>query len=280
MVSTSRIITPSTQSQVTIRDNSVKLPYNAAYMSNQSSQINKTSEYNHIYSRENYNMTLSYEDYAAERMQNSMHLNAVNQHKMHGEFNEFDNFSQVISEEENFSMRYGMEAAQRHNELMLKNISINKSNTELNASIYPYSVRGNSEMNAVFSRDDLTQNTITQASDLSQKSAYRAVEYSKSSEGERVRVTNTEEINGAEEYASQAYRIDSSEFKTTTEIRGESKKSTLTEDSEKSFVVKFFPTEQEKETQEMTMFVDASNDDLNLKTFKINLNQNKMEMVS
>ena len=250
-------------------------------MSNQSSQINKTSEYNHIYSRENYNTTLSYEDYAAERMQNSLHLNAVNQHNMHGEFNEFDNFSQVISEEENFSMRYGMEAAQRHNELMLKNISLNKSNTELNASIYPYSVRGNTELNAVFSRDDLTQNTINQASELSQKSAYRAVEYSKSSEGERVRVTNTEEVNGAEEYASQAYRIDSSEFKTTTEIRGESKKSsTLTEDSEKSFVVKFFPTEQEKETQEMTMFVDASNDDLNLKTFKINLNQNKMEMVS
>ena len=123
------------------------------------------------------------------------------------------------------------------------------------------------------------------SSESHQQGAFRAVEYIRSQDGgERVRVTNIEELNSDidEDISAQALKIDrintdeflkqAKSYISTHKMQESKKTVTLSED----FSVKLFPaTVNDNETQEMTMFIANSMDDLNLeRAFKIDLNNN------
>lgn len=121
---------------------------------------------------------------------------------------------------------------------------------------------------------------------------YRVVEYSRSPDGERVRVTTEELITDAGDISSQALNIDrihssaleqsriqmqQQQQQSNTHISAyshqESKKTIALEDSSKNLTtVQLYPTSNE--TQEMTMYVENSHEDLNTgRIFKIDLNK-------
>lgn len=119
---------------------------------------------------------------------------------------------------------------------------------------------------------------------------YRVVEYSRSPDGERVRVTTEELITDAGDISSQALNIDrihssaleqsrsqmQQQQQSNTHISAyshqESKKTIALEDSSNLTTVQLYPTCNE--TQEMTMYVENSHEDLNTgRMFKIDLNK-------
>ena len=139
-----------------------------------------------------------------------------------------------------------------------------------------------------------TLNSMTQRSDAN---TYRVVEYSRSPDGERVRVSTEELIDETGDISAQALKIDrihsniiqqsvqqlqqqqQQQIMSNTHISAysqESKKTiALNEENSKNFTVKLYPADiHQNETQEMTMFVENSHEDLNTgRVFKIDLNK-------
>jgi hypothetical protein len=169
---------------------------------------------------------------------------------------EFDNYSQAFTEEDNFStgasaiLNYGdVEIAKEtsYNFNTIKNPNYSTL-SESDPVSYSYSVRTNNHLGSIIT-------SLNGASDYrdSFRTIYRAVEYTKSPKLERVRVKNMEDIENVLEEEAIKY-----------EMAGDSTKEKIDDfnlqDGEKTFIVKLFPLdEQEKEVQEMTMFVDSGN---------------------
>lgn len=227
-------------SSISIHDKSIlpakssyHIPFSSIYLSNNSSnQMNYVkSEYN-IQSRVN---SEHFDDCYKHR---NDHL-SLRQQSNYAGTTEFDNYSQVVTEaEDNFSSYCETEQRDRCND----SINFRYSNpVEFN---YPYLVKAGNHLasieNGLYSNGD------------SLKNIYRAVEYTKSSDGERVRVTNSED------FISEMNSIKSNKLETiatsglTEEIQ--TKNLVLEEEHEKTFIVKLFPMDdQEREVQEMSL---------------------------
>lgn len=278
MISTSRVMTPSmlhNQSNISLSESSMKAA---------SGFITE----NHHTSK-SYDQT--YEEYNSHIHSANQHMSHENQHNqstLHtGEFNGFDNFSQVVNDEDHFaSVMIGggrnemrQQSTANYESEFSQRVSANERiNSEMNSTIYPYSLRG-ADLSTIRSSDNTLQ--------TNSGNGYRAVEYSRSPDGERVRVTNTEEILEGGDISAQALKIDrintshlNIQQNATSHIsaysfQGPKKTITLNEESSKNFSVKLFPPDfNEDETQEMSMFVENSQEDLNTsRMFKIDLNR-------
>lgn len=147
MMSMSRVITPATQSQISLSEASMHNKsnmnqFNNLYLNDQTSTI-KASEYNHIYSREQ-----TYEEYDSQNQR--MQQDFDNQRTI--ERNDNADFSQVINNEDNFfgGGRSMLVNSELHHQTVQYNAEYSQKTTmhqersvEMNSTIYPSSLRGN-----------------------------------------------------------------------------------------------------------------------------------------
>ena len=144
MMSVSRVITPATQSQISLSEASIRKSnmnqFNNFYLNDQT----KTSEYNHIYSREQ-----TYEEYDSQNQR--MQQDFADQRTIQNANNQFDNFSQVINNEDNFFSggRSMLVNSEVHHQTVQYNAEYSQQTTmhqersvEMNSTIYPSSLRG------------------------------------------------------------------------------------------------------------------------------------------
>jgi hypothetical protein len=195
------------------------IPFNSIYLSNNKS-------YN-----ENYN--LNFEE--------SMKRQSIN-YAVVTPSSEFDHYSQVVAEVDDYTTNNLYEVQQRqdcYNDYRYSNVI---------GETYPYMLKTNNYYGSnITNSNDVNKNNNNE----SLKNIYRAVEYTKSSEGERVRVKNSENFNSQ----STNNMMELSEV--TQEIQT---RNILLEDEEqveKTFVVKLFPMDDNlKEVQEMSLFYE------------------------
>jgi hypothetical protein len=179
---------------------------------------------------------------------------------------EFDNYSQAFTEEDNFStgasaiINYGdVEIAKEtsYNFNAVKNANYSTL-SESDPISYSYSVKTNNHLGSIIT----SLNGVSDYRD-SFRTIYRAVEYTKSPKLERVRVKNMDDTENVLEDETITYKMedDLSKDKANNDLN--------LQDGEKTFIVKLFPLdEQEKEVQEMTMFVDSGNNNNEIANIK------------
>ena len=138
------------------------------------------------------------------------------------------------------------------------------SSNEASSINYPYSMRTNTQHGSIIASNSGVSDSL--------KSMYRAVEYTKSPQIERVRVKNSDDCDEFEVISSQQQEMSSRSYNQSivdSYRTVDSNAIVYGDEDEKTFVVKLFPLdEQEKEVQEMTMYVESSND----KYFRSHLN--------
>lgn len=285
--SSSHIINPisRTHSHVSLREmtttNDYNMPMNTIYMNTQN--LNQGTMYS----------TVSHEqaNYHHHHQQTFEESNGIEKRTMpirQANYNEFDNYSQVVTEEDSFSgagatggaasviMNYG-DVDIQNNSSAVNQSSYAESyrlkqqqNSDINTMNYPFALKTNNQLGSIIaSAAGMSHNSD------SLRSIYRAVEYTKSPRLERVRVKNSEDLDQEEEYNATSNQMNSEEYSTRTSYKTESSNTqhvlesnmTMDDNSEKTFVVKLFPLdEQEKEVQEMTMFVESSDNNGNTST--------------
>jgi hypothetical protein len=278
--SSSQIITAPitrTHSQISVRASSLPVSENYGIYLNSSQENRYNSEY--IYSkvgRENHNATMMAREIMTERM--PTYIN-----------NEFDNYSQVITDDDNYSAQIVIN--QTEQDINHKHHHYHYDSSENSAQIhrlsdsgsFPLTIKTNTQLGSIAT----SAGVLTHSSDTYGNS-FRIVEFTKSPALERVRIRDTDsDENDAEceefeavintrrnEYDNQAFRIghhhrihhtDDDAIRTyyhQSELREdmhfETQEEIKVEQSEKRVVVKLYPyDEQDKETQELSMYVDA-----------------------
>ena len=179
--------------------------------------------------------------------------------------NDFDNYSFTLNDENRGRMATTETSSHRFDMMehsaIYQHSQYNSNNDQITDS--SYIIKPNSNINQFNSNNSSNNN-------IDMKGVYRAVEYTKSPRVERVRIKNSEDFENYNhhsinnfEYASQSYKVDAREMPVrVTENEYNHMKyrnPTTTDNDEKTFVVKLFPVdENEKEVQEMTMFVESN----------------------
>jgi hypothetical protein len=243
-------------------------------------------------------------------------------------FNEFDNYSQVVTEDDNYSLsgksiviNYGDIDVQKDSHSIVLAKQMNNNDFESfevhpnTSNSYPYTLKTNTNLGSIIT-------TSNGMSYINNESLYRAVEYTKSPRLERVRVKTCEDSDDAYEstlkidefsFCRNGCKIESccpgcccngeavilsdhNTFNNTSDLSSiyreeTSRENEMTsssyhhnhnhhfcndqyecEEGEKKFVVKLYPfDEQEKEVQEMSMYVT---NDVNAPTRSIDTYKN------
>lgn len=268
-MSTSQILNPISRvpSQISLK-NEINFPINSAYFASQGAihGLDQNTIYSHV-NRDNYNYTLSQN--LEENTAGFERIPQIRQSNYNTNVNEFDNYSQVLTEESSFAgnasalMNYGdvdikETFHQGFNESLYHGSAKPNIAVDLNTISYPYSMKTNTQHGSIIA-------SAAGASHVSDsvKNMYRAVEYTKSPKLERVRVKNSEESDEFDNYennemSAKTFQIDTrGQSILTSENLSYHSKGMVNGESEKTFVVKLFPLdEQENEVQEMTMYVE------------------------
>lgn len=192
--------------------------------------------FNSIYLSSNANnTTLTTDDYQRDQflVRQQSNYPVINSSEFE---NNIDHYSQVMTEtEDNFSSSMCEQQKDHFNETVNYRYS--------NEVSYPYMVRATVRDSSISPYNNPE----------SLKSIYRAVEYTKSPDGERVRVTNSED------YSHQANSIITNtkvETIRTSSVAEEiqTRNMILDEENEKTFIVKLFPMDEDhREVQEMSL---------------------------
>jgi hypothetical protein len=198
--------------------------------------------------------------------------------------NEFDNYSQVITEDDNYSAQIVMN--QKEQEMNNHHYDSSENSAQIHrlsdSGSFPLTIKTNTQLGSIAT----SAGVLTHSSDTYGNS-FRVVEFTKSPALERVRIRDTDsDENDAEceefeavintrrnEYDNQAFRIEHHhnhhysdddamhtyfQSELTENIHFETQQQFNVEQSEKRVVVKLYPyDEQDKETQELSMYVDA-----------------------
>jgi hypothetical protein len=197
------------------------IPFNSIYLSNNKS-------YN-----ENYNLNFE------ETMKRQSNYAVITPNS------EFDHYSQVVAEVDDYTTNNIYEVQQRqdcYNDYRYSNVI---------GETYPYMLKTNNYYGSnITSSNDI--HNVNNNNNESLKNIYRAVEYTKSSEGERVRVQNSENFNSATTNNIMELSEITQEIQTRNILLEEEE-----EQVEKTFVVKLFPMDENlKEVQEMSLFYE------------------------
>jgi len=277
--SSSQIITAPvtrTHSQISVRASSLPVSDNYGIYLN-STQENSRFNSEYIYSkvgRENHNATNVTREIMTERV--PTYIN-----------NEFDNYSQVITEDDNYSAQIVINQTEKEINHHY-NYDSSENSTQMHrlsdSGSFPLTIKTNTQLGSIAT----SAGVLTHSSDTYGNS-FRVVEFTKSPALERVRIrdTDSDENDDADceefeavittrrnEYENQTFRMlehhhrlhsnDDDVMHTyfqsehTENIHFETQKQINLEQSEKRVVVKLYPyDEQDKETQELSMYVDA-----------------------
>lgn len=191
--------------------------------------------------------------------------------------NDFDAYSYSVGEDdrarlsERLSDSGGSRYTTEQNTIYQRSLQHYASNEEVSSQ---YAMKTNTQMGAIIGTSGGGSNND------SLKGIYRAVEYTKSPRVERVRIKNSEDLDDLSnshhqimhnnELPSHRYKIDARDVPIKVvdidnnqvnylQYQTLNTSTTTNEADEKTFVVKLFPfDENEKEIQEMTMFVESN----------------------
>jgi hypothetical protein len=213
---------------------SYHIPFNSIYLSNTNANTYAISDYNN---------SPNFDDYHRDQ------LNVVRQSNYSAVTttpNEFEHYSQVMNEnEDNLSNFYESDR---------RDVNLSRF-SNVHEIAYPYTIKTNTQYGSIITNNDNTIR-IQNTNNDSFLNAYRAVEYSKSPDGgERVRVTNSEDFLSDKNSIKQKKYFESLDTSNLTE-EIQTRNITLDEEHEKTFVVKLFPMDDEKEIQEMSLHCD------------------------
>ena len=199
---------------------SYHIPFNSIYLSNTST--------NDTYTVSDYNNSPNY-DYHTDQLAVLCPVRQANYSAVTP--NEFEHYSQVMNEnEDNFLT---IKEPERNNADQSRNSNLHEFN-------YLYKIKTNNESERIQNNESFLN-------------AYRAVEYSKSLDGgERVRVTNSADFLAEKNSIKHPKCFESLDTSNLTE-EIQTRNIILEEEHEKSFVVKLFPMDDEKEIQEMIL---------------------------
>ena len=205
------------------------IPFNSIYLSKANA--------NDTYAISDYNNSPNFDDYSRDQTSAVIRQSNYSGHTP----NEFEHYSQVMNEpDDNFSTFY--ETDQRD-----VNLSRYSHVHELN---YPYTVKTNTQYGSIVTSNESAR---IHSNNDPFKNIYRAVEYSKSPDGgERVRVTNSEDFLAESNSIKQTRCFEMLDTSNLTE-EIQTRNIMLDEEHEKTFVVKLFPMDDEKEVQEMSL---------------------------